>query len=329
MNAETNASDPASPGTTDSYRNLSEAVASIDAIDAVVVHPCDEPSLSAAISAAERDIINPILVGPEVRIRAVAREHGLDLTGCSIVDAAHSHDAAQKAVGIVRSGGAGVMMKGSLHTDELLSAVIARETGLRTGRRVSHVFLLNVPTYPRILAVADAAINIQPDLMAKADILQNTIDLMRSLGEEDPRVAILSAVEIVTPKIPSTIDAAALCKMADRHQITGATVDGPLAMDNAISPEAARIKKIDSLVAGRANILLVPNLEAGNILVKQLTFLSGAEAAGLALGATVPIILTSRADSHRTKMASCAVGALYAHAVRTGTPWKRLTGDRR
>jgi len=316
----------ASDETYDSYQLLIEAATQVDVIETAVAHPCDESSLSAVVHAAKEGIIQPILVGPEANIRDVANACQLDISAYEIIDADHSHDSAGKAVGLVRSGRAEVLMKGSLHSDEILAAVVAKQGGLRTGRRISHVFLLDVPTYPEVLAVADAAINIQPDLDTKADILQNTIDLMHYLAREDPRVAILSAIETVTTKIPSTIDAAALCKMADRGQITGATIDGPLAMDNAINLEAARIKKIDSPVAGRANILLVPNLEAGNILVKQLIFLAGAEAAGLVLGASVPIVLTSRADSHRAKMASCAVAAIYAHALRTGEPWKRPAG---
>ena len=316
----------ASDETYDSYQLLIEAATQVDVIETAVAHPCDESSLSAVVHAAKEGIIQPILVGPEANIRDVANACQLDISAYEIIDADHSHDSAGKAVGLVRSGRAEVLMKGSLHSDEILAAVVAKQGGLRTGRRISHVFLLDVPTYPEVLAVADAAINIQPDLDTKADILQNTIDLMHYLAREDPRVAILSAIETVTTKIPSTIDAAALCKMADRGQITGATIDGPLAMDNAINLEAARIKKIDSPVAGRANILLVPNLEAGNILVKQLTFLAGAEAAGLVLGASVPVVLTSRADSHRAKMASCAVAAIYAHALRTGEPWKRPAG---
>ena len=316
----------ASDETYDSYQLLIEAATQVDVIETAVAHPCDESSLSAVVHAAKEGIIQPILVGPEANIRDVANACQLDISAYEIIDADHSHDSAGKAVGLVRSGRAEVLMKGSLHSDEILAAVIAKQGGLRTGRRISHVFLLDVPTYPEVLAVADAAINIQPDLDTKADILQNTIDLMHYLAREDPRVAILSAIETVTTKIPSTIDAAALCKMADRGQITGATIDGPLAMDNAINLEAARIKKIDSPVAGCANILLVPNLEAGNILVKQLIFLAGAEAAGLVLGASVPVVLTSRADSHRAKMASCAVAAIYAHALRTGEPWKRPAG---
>jgi len=316
----------ASDETYDSYQLLIEAATQVDVIETAVAHPCDESSLSAVVHAAKEGIIQPILVGPEANIRDVANACQLDISAYEIIDADHSHDSAGKAVGLVRSGRAEVLMKGSLHSDEILAAVVAKQGGLRTGRRISHVFLLDVPTYPEVLAVADAAINIQPDLDTKADILQNTIDLMHYLAREDPRVAILSAIETVTTKIPSTIDAAALCKMAARGQITGATIDGPLAMDNAINLEAARIKKIDSPVAGRANILLVPNLEAGNILVKQLIFLAGAEAAGLVLGASVPIVLTSRADSHRAKMASCAVAAIYAHALRTGEPWERPAG---
>ena len=244
----------------------------------------------------------------------------MDLKGFEVVDVPHSHAAAAKAVELVRSGKAELLMKGSLHTDELLAEITRRETGLRTERRISHVFIMDVPTYPKTLFITDAAVNIFPDLEAKRDIVQNAVDLHNGLGLGAPKVAILSAVETVTPKIPSTIDAAALCKMADRGQITGAELDGPLAFDNAISPEAARIKGIRSAVAGQAQILIVPDLEAGNMLAKNLTFLSNADAAGIVLGARVPIILTSRADDVRTRMASCAVAALYANYLRTKQP---------
>jgi len=292
-------------------RLISSARASSGALT-VVAHPCDETSLRGALEAAEAGLIVPILVGPEARIRAVAEEFALDLGGTEIVDAPHSHAAAAKAVALVREGRGELLMKGSLHTDELMKEVASSATGLRTERRISHVFVMDVPGHAETLFITDAAINIFPDLDAKRDIVQNAIDLWRGIGLGTPRVAILSAVETVTTKIPSTIEAAALCKMAERGQITGGLVDGPLAFDNAIDPEAARIKGITSPVAGHAQILVVPDLEAGNMLAKNLTFLAHADAAGIVLGARVPIILTSRADSVRTRLASCAVAALYA-----------------
>jgi phosphate acetyltransferase len=282
----------------------------------IVVHPCDETSLRGAIDAAAEQLIEPVLVGPEGKIRSVAAEHGIDLTGRKIVDAAHSEAAAARAVALIREGKGELLMKGSLHTDELMRAVTASATGLRTERRISHVFIMDVPGHPETLFITDAAINIFPDLDGKRDIVQNAIDLWVGVGMGTPRVAIISAVETVTPKIPSTIEAAALCKMADRGQITGGLLDGPLAFDNAIDPEAARIKGISSPVAGQAQILVVPDLEAGNMLAKNLSFLAHADAAGIVLGARVPIILTSRADSVRTRLASCAVAALYANARR-------------
>jgi phosphate acetyltransferase len=283
----------------------------------IVAHPCDETSLRGAIDAAAEQLIEPVLVGPERKIRSVAAEHGIDLAGRTIIDAAHSQDAAARAVALIREGKGELLMKGSLHTDELMRAVTASATGLRTERRISHVFVMDVPGHPETLFITDAAINIFPDLDVKRDIVQNAIDLWVGVGMGTPRVAILSAVETVTTKIPSTIDAAALCKMADRGQITGGLLDGPLAFDNAIDPEAARIKGIASPVAGQAQILVVPDLEAGNMLAKNLSFLAHADAAGIVLGARVPIILTSRADSVRTRLASCAVAALYANARRT------------
>ncbi|APG91585.1 phosphate acetyltransferase [Sinorhizobium americanum] len=278
----------------------------------LIVHPCDETSLRGALEAAEIGLIKPILVGPKAKIRSVAAEHRLDIADREIVDAPHSHAAAAKAVALVREGKGELLMKGSLHTDELMHAVAASATGLRTDRRISHVFVMDVPGHPETLFITDAAINIFPDLEAKRDIVQNAIDLWVTIGLGEPRVAIVSAVETVTAKIPSTIEAAALCKMADRGQITGGLLDGPLAFDNAIDPEAARIKGIRSPVAGHAQIIVVPDLEAGNMLAKNLTFLSHADAAGIVLGARVPIVLTSRADSIRTRLASCAVAALYA-----------------
>lgn len=281
-----------------------------------VAHPCDETSLTGAVEAAEARIITPILVGPEAKIRQLAAALGLDLGHLELIDVPHSHAAAERAVKLVRDGQVDALMKGSLHTDELMAEVVRKDTGIRTERRISHVFIMDVPTYPKPLFITDAAVNILPTLEDKADILQNAIDLAHALGIALPKAAILSAVETVTSKIPSTIDAAALCKMAERGQITGALLDGPLAFDNAISKAAAEAKHINSGVAGDADILLVPDLEAGNMLAKELSFLANADAAGIVLGARVPIILTSRADNVRTRMASCAVAALYAHAKR-------------
>lgn len=282
----------------------------------VIAHPCDATSLHGALEARDEGLIMPVLVGPQHRIREVAKAEGLDLGDIEIVDTPHSHASAAEAVKLVREGRGELLMKGSLHTDELMREVAASATGLRTERRISHVFIMDVPGHAETLFITDAAINIFPDLDAKRDIVQNAVDLWAGIGLGVPRVAILSAVETVTTKIPSTLEAAALCKMADRGQITGALVDGPLAFDNAISPEAVAIKGIVSPVAGRAQILVVPDLEAGNMLAKNLTFLSRADAAGIVLGARVPIVLTSRADSVRTRLASCAVAALYAAARR-------------
>ena len=304
---------------TGKYEALLERCARLEPIPTAVAHPCDESALSGAVEAARLGLIKPILVGPAAKIAAVAAAAKLDLKPYEIVDAPHSHGSAEKAVSLVREGKAELLMKGSLHTDELMGAVVAREGGLRTARRISHVFVMDVPTYHKVLVVTDGAINIAPTLEDKADILRNAIDLVVSLGRDKPKVAILAAVETVTTKMPATIDAAALCKMADRGQITGAILDGPLAFDNAISAEAAKIKGITSEVAGDPDILLAPDLEAGNILAKQLTFLANADSAGLVLGAKVPIILTSRADSVRARIASCAVAMLAAHA-RSGTP---------
>ncbi|QQX85010.1 phosphate acetyltransferase [Cupriavidus necator] len=301
----------------DKYAALLARCAGLPPIPTAVAHPCDVSSLSGALEAAELGLIVPILVGPAARIRQVAAEHGLALGDTRIIDTAHSHASAERAVEAVRAGDAELLMKGSLHTDELLHAVTASASGLRTGRRLSHVFAMSVPRYHKPLFITDAAVNIFPTLNEKADICRNAIDLVRMLGIEQPKVAILSAVETVTDKIPSTIDAAALCTMARRGQITGGMLDGPLAFDNAISREAAITKGIDSDVAGDPDILLVPDLEAGNMLAKQLTFLAGAEAAGIVLGARVPIILTSRADSVRARIGSCAIAVLLAHARRS------------
>ncbi len=300
----------------DKYMRLIGAARDGSPAVTIVVHPCDETSLRGAIDAAAQGIIEPVLVGPAARIVAVAAEHGIDIAGREIVDAPHSHAAAAQAVALVRGGRGELLMKGSLHTDELMAEVVAKETGLRTERRISHVFIMDVPGHPETLFITDAAINIFPDLETKRDIIQNAIDLWTGIGLGTPKVAILSAVETVTPKIPSTIEAAALCKMADRGQITGGLLEGPLAFDNAISPEAAAIKGIAGPVAGHGQILVVPDLEAGNMLAKNLTFLSKADAAGIVLGARVPIILTSRADGVRTRLASCAVAAIYANARR-------------
>ena len=298
------------------YETLIRACRAMAPVLTAVAHPCDETSLRGAVEAAEAKIIKPILVGPQARIRKLAASLDLDIHDMQLVDAPYSQASAAKAVEIVRNGEADALMKGSLHTDELMSAVVKPETGIRTARRVSHVFIMDVPTYPKPLFITDAAVNIFPSLEDKVDILQNAIDLAHALRIANPKVAILSAVETITSKIPSTIDAAALCKMAERGQITGALLEGPLALDNAINREAATIKHIASPVAGDADILLVPDLEAGNMLAKELSFLANADAAGIVLGARVPIILTSRADNVRTRMASCAVAALYAHARR-------------
>ncbi|WP_337249631.1 phosphate acetyltransferase [Burkholderia sp. KCJ3K979] len=303
------------------YEALIARCRALRPVTVAVAHPCDEVSLHAAAAAARAGIVVPVLVGPVARITMLAATLGVDLSGYRLVDAPHSHASAARAVELVRAGDAQALMKGSLHTDELLAEVVRADTGLRTGRRLSHVFVMDVPTYPKPLFITDAAVNIRPTLEQKADIAQNAIDLAHALGIARPKVAILSAVETVSSKLPSTLDAAALCKMAERGQITGALLDGPLALDNAISPEAARLKHLDSAVAGDADILLVPDLEAGNMLAKELTFLANADAAGIVLGARVPVILTSRADSERTRLASCAVAALVAAAARaTATP---------
>jgi phosphate acetyltransferase len=298
------------------YELLLERCRTLEPVTTAVAHPCEETALAGAMEAAEQRLITPILVGPVGKIREVAAKARIDLGQTRIVDAPHSHASAAKAVALVREGEAEVIMKGSLHSDELLAAVIAKDGGLRTGRRVSHVFIMDVPTYHKVLIVTDAAINIAPTLEDKMDICQNAVDLAISLGVAQPKVAVLAAVETVTSKMPATLDAAALSKMADRRQITGALVDGPLAFDNAISKDAARIKGITSAVAGDPDILLVPDLEAGNILAKQLSFLANADSAGLVLGARVPIILTSRSDSVRSRIASCGVAVLAAHARR-------------
>ena len=300
----------------DKYQQLLDRCAALEPISTAVVHPCDRVSLDGAVRAAQAKLIVPVLVGPRAKIEAVASAEHLDISRYEIVDVEHSNAAAAKAVALARAGKVEALMKGSLHTDELMREVTASETGLRTARRISHAFIMDVPTYPIPLIITDAAVNIFPNLEDKRDICQNAIDLAHALGAEEVRVAILSAVETVTTKIPSTLEAAALCKMADRGQITGGLLDGPLAFDNAISEQAARDKGIVSPVAGRANILLVPDLEAGNMLAKQLSYLAHADAAGIVLGARLPIILTSRADNLRTRMASAGVAVLLAHAKR-------------
>src|SRR3954469_14570713 len=304
--------------THDKFHGLVAKAQSHPPVKVAIAHPCDKVSLESAVAAARLKLIEPILVGPEKRIREVAADHGLDIKGFEIVDAEYSQDSATMAVQLVREGRAEALMKGSLHTDELMAAVVKRDTGLRTARRVSHCFVMDVPGHPNALIITDAAVNIAPTLEDKVHILQNAIDLTHAIGIGEVRVAILSAMETVNPKVPSTIEAAALCKMMDRGQITGALVDGPLALDNAINLDAAKIKKINSPVAGRANVLLVPDLEAGNMLAKSLSFLAGADAAGIVLGARVPIILTSRADSGMTRYASCAVAVMVAKARREG-----------
>jgi phosphate acetyltransferase len=303
---------------TGKYEALIARCQNLEPVPTAVAYPCEQTALSGAMEAAELGLIAPILVGPAATISELAKAQGIDISRCRIVDAPDGPAAAAKAVEIVRKGEAGLLMKGSLHTDELLGAVVARDTGLRTGRRLSHAFLMDVPTYHKVLIVTDGAINIAPTLEDKVHICQNAIDLARSFGIDRPKVAILAAVETVTSKMPATIDAAALCKMVERGQIKGAALDGPLAFDNAISAEAAKIKGITSEVAGDPDILLAPDLEAGNMVAKQLSFLANADSAGLVLGARVPIILTSRADSVRSRIASCAVAMLAAHARTSG-----------
>jgi phosphate acetyltransferase len=298
------------------YQRLLDACKGMPPLPTAVVHPCDEAAIDGAIGAARLGLIDPILVGPRQRIVDAARKADVDISAYTIVDVPHSHAAADKAVELVLQGQAEALMKGSLHTDELMASVVKRDGGLRTARRISHCFVMDVPAYEHTLIISDAAVNIQPTLEDKLHIVQNAIDLAHALQFPEVRVAILSAMETVNPKVQSTIEAAALCKMADRGQITGGVLDGPLALDNAISLSAAQIKKIDSPVAGRANVLIVPDLEAGNMLAKSLSFMAGADAAGIVLGARVPIILTSRADSELTRLASCAVAALVARARR-------------
>jgi phosphate acetyltransferase len=302
--------------THEKYKRLVDAATALEPVSTAIAHPCDESSLSAAVDAARLGLIVPLLVGPRAKIEAVASACKLDISAYKIVEAPHSHAAAALAVNLVKCSRAEALMKGSLHTDELMAAVVHKDTGLRTARRISHCFVMDVPEHPDALIISDAAVNIAPTLADKVDIVQNAIDLAHALRLEPVRVAILSAMETVNPQVPSTIEAAALCKMAERGQITGALLDGPLALDNAISLEAAAIKKIDSPVAGRANVLIVPDLEAGNMLAKSLSFLARADCAGIVLGAKVPIILTSRADSVMARLASCAVAVLVAQTRR-------------
>ncbi|HEY0727544.1 MAG TPA: bifunctional enoyl-CoA hydratase/phosphate acetyltransferase [Pyrinomonadaceae bacterium] len=301
---------------TGKYERLLARCEGLAPVPTAVAHPCEVSALAGAIEAGARGLIVPLLVGPAGKIAETAAAAQLDLANAEIVDVPHSHASAAKAVELIRQGKAEILMKGSLHTDELMSAIVSREGGLRTGRRISHVFIMDVPTYHKVLIVTDAAINIAPTLEDKVDICQNAIDLAVSLGLDKPKVAILAAVETVTSKMPATLDAAALCKMAERGQIKGGILDGPLAFDNAINAQAAETKGIKSVVAGDPDILLAPDLEAGNILAKQLSFLANADSAGMVLGAKVPVILTSRADSVRSRIASCAVAKLVAHARR-------------
>jgi phosphate acetyltransferase len=301
---------------TGKYERLLARCEGLAPVPTAVAHPCEATALAGAVEAGKRGLISPLLVGPASKIKETAVKANIDLDGFEIVDVPHSHASAARAVELVKEGKAEILMKGSLHTDELMSAIVSREGGLRTGRRISHVFIMDVPTYHKVLIVTDAAINIAPTLEDKIDICQNAIDLAIALGREKPKVAILAAVETVTSKMPATIDAAALCKMAERGQIKGGILDGPLAFDNAINTQAAVTKGINSQVAGDPDILVAPDLEAGNILAKQLSFLANADSAGMVLGAKVPVILTSRADSVRSRIASCGVAKIVAHARR-------------
>jgi phosphate acetyltransferase len=316
MDSQTSCTPHVRPRPHDKYLRLIDAAQKFSPVITAIAHPCDEVSLEGAVEARKLRLIAPILVGPPARIHEVAARHGIDIAGMQIIEAVHSHDSAAKAVALVQAGKAEALMKGSLHTDELMCAVVARDAGIRTERRISHCFVMDVPGHADPLIITDAAVNIAPTLADKIDIVQNAIDLAHAVGFPEVRVAILSAMETVNPKVPSTIEAAALCKMADRGQITGALLDGPLALDNAISPEAASVKHIVSPVAGRANLLVVPDLEAGNMLAKSLSFLAGADSAGIVLGARVPIMLTSRADTLMARLASCAIASLVAAARR-------------
>lgn len=307
-------------GTHERFKALLARAAQLDRIRIGVVHPCSREALQGVIDATARGLIEPVLIGPRGKINSIAADIGVDISGLEIVDVPHSHAAAARAVEMARAGAVDALMKGSLHSDELLTEVVNAETGLRTARRISHVFLLDVPRYSKLLLISDAAINIAPDFLTKVDIVQNAIDLANVIGIEEPRVALLSAVETVSPKFRSAMEAAALSKMADRGQITGGLVDGPLAIDNAVSPAAAAIKGIRSPVAGQADILVVPDIEAGNMLVKQLEYLADSQAAGIVLGARVPIVLTSRADAAQSRVVSCAVAVLLANHYRVAPP---------
>ncbi|MBV6424562.1 MAG: Phosphate acetyltransferase [Steroidobacteraceae bacterium] len=304
-------------------RGVDRLIAHVQGLEPVrmaIVHPCDALSLGGAMDARAAGMITPVLVAPESKLRRVAAEAGISLEGCEIVDVPHSHAAAARAAQLACQGRVEALMKGSLHTDELLGAIVASDAGLRTARRITHCFVMETAAYPRPFIITDAAVNIAPTLEEKADIVRNAIDLAHVIGVELPKVAILAAVETVNPRMPSTLDAAALCKMADRGQITGGLLDGPLAFDNAVSPEAARVKGIRSAVAGEADVLVVPDLESGNMLVKQLEYMGHADSAGIVMGARVPIVLTSRADSRCTRLASCAIALLLAHRFRTAPP---------
>ncbi len=302
------------------YQQLLALAKPLGPLRIAVVHPCDAPSLAGVAAARREGLIDPLLVGPRAKVEAAARAAGIDLGDYELVDVPHSHAAAAQGVCLVREGRVDALMKGSLHTDELMGAVVSASGGLRTKRRISHCYLMQTPAYPRPFVITDAAINIAPTLEDKADIVRNAIDLAHVIGVERPRVAILAAVETVTPTMPATLDAAALCKMADRGQISGGIVDGPLAFDNAVSPAAARIKGIDSPVAGRADVLVVPDLESGNMLAKQLEHMGDASSAGVVLGAKVPIVLTSRADSRESRIASCAIASMLARHYRSRPP---------
>lgn len=315
--------DSGAPGPAAALRGINRLVAHVAGLAPVrmaVVHPCDALSLSGAMDAAAAGLIVPVLVGPRHRIEAAAAEAGADLAGCEIVDAPHSHAAAATAAGMAGRREVEALMKGSLHSDEFLAAILAPEAGLRTERRISHCFVMETPAYPRPFIITDAAINIAPTLEHKADIVRNAIELAHTLGVATPKVAILAAVETINPRMQSTLDAAALCKMADRGQIKGGLLDGPLALDNAVSMDSARVKGIDSTVAGRADVLVVPDVESGNMLAKQLEFLGEADSAGIVMGARVPVVLTSRADSRQARLASCAIAALLAQRYRRTPP---------
>ena len=298
------------------FQPLLDAARALGPLLTAIVHPCDEVSIVSALDAGESGLIVPVLVGPVAKIRKAAASAGRELGDVAMIDVPHSHAAAEAAVQLAREGQVEALMKGALHTDELMAAVVDKAGGLRTGRRMSHVFAVDAPYYAKLLLITDAAVNIAPDLETKRDIIQNAIDLAQAMGIACPKVAILSAIETVTQKLPSTIDAAALCKMADRGQITGGILEGPLAFDNAISGDAARAKGIRSEVPGQADILVVPELEAGNMLVKQLTYLAGAQVAGVVLGARLPIILTSRTDGDVARLASCALARLTVRPLR-------------